>query len=233
MTLPPEEIKRRKSRALRYKKATIDSISFENIKCELENMNEVCDEIRYTMESEGMEVITAALDGDEDEAFEFKMMFSDLSAKAERLWSELTEIGWHSGMELFDDCMVGLVGKNQSMTGYDGYVDDYFSLDCYEVDLATNESARRLMKLTKTAMLTQIGESLNLVLCFLDLRQQFDYLNATLAILKGENESVLDRISKIDMLYDQANAVGFNPNEPCVKALNQIITSMPDRFWVE
>ncbi len=233
MNLPPEEIKRRKARALRYKKGTLDSISFEAIQSELETIIEVCDSIRYTFESEGMEVITDALDGDEDEAFEFKMMFSDLDAKAEQFIEALTEIGGNHGTELFDDCMVGMLGKTYKMTGYDDYEDDYFTLDHYEMELATNESAKRLMKLTKKDMLSQIGECLNICLKFLDLRQQFDYLSATLDILKGENQSVLDQISKIDTLYTQANAVNFNKNEQCVKEFNQVIASLPDRFWIE
>ena len=69
-----------RTRALRYKRPALASMGAQEIMLELESIVEVCDGIRYYIEQ---------ADGDEDEAWEFRMAFADLSAQANQLQTTL------------------------------------------------------------------------------------------------------------------------------------------------
>ena len=72
-----------RTRVLRYKRSALASMGAQEIMLELESIVEACDGIRYYIEqADGDETLLNALDGDEDEAWEFRMAFADLSAQA-------------------------------------------------------------------------------------------------------------------------------------------------------
>ena len=64
-----------KAKQMRYKKAAMLIYNINDITDELYTIQTECDEIRYFMDDD--ETLTAALDGDEEEAYEFKMLFMD------------------------------------------------------------------------------------------------------------------------------------------------------------
>lgn len=79
-----------RTRALRYKRSALASMGAQEIMLELESIVEACDGIRYYIEqSDSDETLLNALDGDEDEAWEFRMAFADLSAQANQLQTTL------------------------------------------------------------------------------------------------------------------------------------------------
>lgn len=79
-----------RTRVLRYKRSALASMGAQEIMLELESIVEACDGIRYYIEqADGDETLLNALDGDEDEAWEFRMAFADLSAQADQLQTTL------------------------------------------------------------------------------------------------------------------------------------------------
>ena len=81
-----EEMRAKKARNLRYKKPIATQMNFETIKENLWEMQSECADVRYFFDdSEDPETLIGELLGDEDEAYEFRMMFSDLSAECEHL----------------------------------------------------------------------------------------------------------------------------------------------------
>ena len=137
-----------RARALRYKRPALASMGWDMLWSELDNISEACDEIRWFMDGDdGFDSLVNALDGEEDEAFEFKMAFSDLSGRCELLGNALREA--YIDSEQYDDCTVALVGNRYDIVGYDSEEEDYFSLCRYDADAATTESGKRLMRLTK------------------------------------------------------------------------------------
>ncbi|MFI3254429.1 MAG: hypothetical protein R3Y63_08870 [Eubacteriales bacterium] len=229
MNATPQEIKSHKAKAMRYKKAVLDTLSHEAIISELYDINEGCETIHYITDSEGYGQLLGAMEGDEDDAFEFKMMFSDVCAKAEMLLEELM----YKDYKDFDDCVVALIGRNQKLVGYDSVEEDYYSLTEYEVELATTESGKRMCRKTKADMLATIGQAMSTVLAFIDLRQQYDYLQATMEIILGENTAILQNIKRIDELYFESEKSEFHKDNPATKELDRILNEMPDRFWIE
>ena len=69
-----------RTRALRYKRSALASMGAQEIMLELESIVEACDGIRYYIEQ---------ADGDEDEAWEFRRAFADLSTQANQLQTTL------------------------------------------------------------------------------------------------------------------------------------------------
>lgn len=74
-----EETKRRKAMNLRYKKPIVKELNLYSIENELCDIQEACEDVHWYFDTDEDTLINA-LDGDEDEAYEFKMMFADLCA---------------------------------------------------------------------------------------------------------------------------------------------------------
>ena len=133
------EEKRKKAKALRYRKAIVKDINLDRIKEELWEIQEACDDVRYYFDDE---TLLNALDGDEDETHEFKMMFADLCAETEQMWHDLHE---EYIPEYFDDFFV-TVSEGETLLGFDAFEGDYFGLGgTTEEDLARKESRKRII----------------------------------------------------------------------------------------
>ena len=177
-----------------------------------------------------------ALDGDEDDVWEFRMAFSDLEAKADRLEQIIGDYcGWDVGgfERTYNDCTVALIGDRYQIIGYDGVEEDYFALTTYDERLAQSEAGKRLMRRTKADMLSTIGQCVGILLAFLDLRQQYDYLKATFDILRDENTSLLQTIKEIDAAYDAVTTEWWNRSNEAVRRFDALLETLPDRAWIE
>ena len=121
---------------------------------------------------------------------------------------------WGEDFErLFNDCTVALIGNRYDVIGYDTIEEDYYGLTNYEMELATTEAGKRLMRKTKVEIISTIGQCFGILMAFLDLRQQYDYLKATFDILRDENTSMLQTIKEIDAAYKSAMEAGLYSKE--------------------
>lgn len=167
-----------RTRALRYKRPALASMGYEHIQRELEEIVEACDDVAWF--AGDIDTLTEALDGSDEEAHEFMLACSNLSAKAGMLLEQLYEVGEYDpeGMaRQYDDCTVALIGNRYDTVGFDALQEDYFSLTGYEDGLAYTEAGKRLMRHTKADMLSLIGQCVGILVAFLDVRQQYDYLH--------------------------------------------------------
>ena len=219
--------KAERTRAMRYKRPALASMGFDQIEAELEEMSTACDEVAYFLGDE--DELLDAFDGDSDEAWEFRVGFSELSAKCSQMYEALYEWG---DREDFDDCTVALVGNRYDLVGYDSYEEDYYSLCRYEEELATTEAGKRLMRKTKAEMIASIGQALGTMMAFLDLRQSYDYLKATLDVLRDENHSILQTIKQIETVYEKAQESPYSWSE-AARDFDRLTETLPPRMWVE
>ena len=166
---------------------------------------DTCSDVQWFVDQDD-DTLLNALDGDDEAEWEFRMAFADLSAKSEQLYDM---IQGNIDYQTFDDCIVSLIGNRYQLVGFDMDEEDYFSLTSYEQELAHTEAGKRLMRRTKVDMIATIGQCLGILIAFLDVRQSFDYLKATLDILRDENTSLLQLIKEIDQAYEKAADVGF------------------------
>lgn len=215
-----------RSKALRYKRPALASMGYEALTSELYEIQEACSDVAYYF-PQGDDTLLDALDGDEEDAFEFQMAFSELSAKVDRLVEVMYEIG---DQQQYDDCTVALIGNRYTLVGFDGYEEDYFQLAGYESQLAESEAGKRMMRHTKAEMLSIIGQSVGTLIAFLDIRQQYDYLKATIDILRGENQSMLQAIKRIEELYDRAQMDDWEQDS---REFDALVAVLPEKMWIE
>ena len=226
------ERRREKARNLRYKKSCLATMGALDVINELEEMCESCSDIVYIVEDQ--ETLDALI-GDEDEAFEFRMLFSELSADADHLYNCIVDnYGYYEeGQKEFDDCTVALIGNRYEVVGFDGYMEDYMAMTSYEQDLAKTEAGKRLMRHTKAEMLSIIGQSMGTLLAFYDLRQRYSSMKASIDILRGNNSALLQQVKEIEEAYEKAEAVEFHSWHGETKRFDRLCELLPERAWLE
>lgn len=220
-----------KSRRLRYKRPALQMLRYEDITNELYEISSRCEEMQWTVNDD--DALLDAMGGNEEEAFEFKMAFADLSSTAEQLSTELND--WSMGIEAedFDAVMVGLIGNRYNMVGYDSLEEDYSNLLGYDRNLALTEAGKRIMRHTKSDMVSVIGQCLGITLAFQDLRYKYDYLQASFDILNEQDHALLNTINEIETLYEEAEQHWGEWSPELSKRLDRLTQALPDRVWVE
>ena len=99
-------------------------MGFDTILSELDDMRETCSTIHWWTDQDD-ETLLNALDGDEEDAWEFKMAFSGLEAKADSLFETIYELSQEDNFEqTYDDCTVALIGNRYCTIGFDGFEED-------------------------------------------------------------------------------------------------------------
>lgn len=216
------------SKNLRWKRPALEELSYQSIIDKLYEIAETCEEIRWEY-SDDDELIDA-LDGNEDEAFEFKMLFSTLASEAEQLLDCLNDWIVDDSEREFNDTSVALIGNRFKQVGYDGYQEDYFALTAYEANLAFSAAGERLMKKTKKEMITSIGRTMGVIFAFYNVELKYDYLHATIDILKDRNKSFIKQIKKIEEAYEAAQAETWDGKAS--HAFEKLLKDLPEQFWI-
>ena len=133
--------KAEKCRNLRYKKPALMNLGYFAITGKLDEIQEVCSDIHWAFDDD--ETLINAFDGNDEEAWEFKMVFTEIEGEAYRLNECLREQFYYGDdpEREFDDCSVALIGNRYSVAGFDDYEEDYYDLTSYETNLAATEAA--------------------------------------------------------------------------------------------
>ena len=233
-----EECKAAQAKLLRFKKPALMDMDYGLMIETLQEIQDDCIEI-HDMVADDVKLL-AALDDNEEEAFEFKLAFADLEGDCGKLIDAIHEHSYYVSDEdaeqEYNDCTVYLVGDIFDLVGFDDYERDYFKLTDHLRDYAAEESGKRLMRMTKKDMLNTIGYNMRLFLGYFELKQRYDHLKATISIVKGSNQSLIDLLREIEAAYEKANEIsdGFKYTwyKP-VRDFNALLQKIPDRFWVE
>lgn len=224
-----------RAQSLRYKRAALATMSFDDIRYELDGIQEACGEVQWMAEDE--ELLLSALEGNEDDAWEFKLAFSGLAASASDLWRAITDCCGdldRFGLE-FDDCLVCLLGNRYNLIGYDAEEEDYFSLASWDRDAAQTESGKRLTRLTKKDLLSTVGQCLGVFVAFLDLRYRYDYLKATFDVFRDDKSSILKDVRQVEKLYDdiQKEEWWSETRREMDKQWDALLRELPQRIFLE
>lgn len=231
--------KAERSKDLRWRKPALAGLNYYEMTDKLDEIQEACGDIHWAYDDD--ETLINALDGDEEEAWEFKMAFSELEAEAYQLsekffevfrnYSDMEDID-HDFEKAFNDCSVALIGNTFNAVGYDGVQEDYLNLTGYQQGLAFTESGKRIMKLTKKEMLSQIGQTLGIILAFQNVELKYEYLKATIDIFRDENTSILKQIKSVEQAYKLADEVGFEEWDERTKDFDRLVAQLPDKIWI-
>ena len=220
------EIQAQKARCLRYKKAALALVQRETIADELYELNNECSELEWAVEDD--EKLLDVFDGDSDEIHEFRMMFTDLSIKCERLSQTLRD---EYVTEFFDDFFVGSLGSSYSMVGYDYFEEDYFHLTKFEAELAESDSGKRLMGLTKKELIAISGQCTGIMISFLDVRHSYDCLRSTLDMLRDDRAELLKSVRGIEEAYEKTQK---DDHDYAARSnYDDLLSRLPDIAWVQ
>lgn len=195
-----EETKRFKAKNLRYKKPIVRNLNLAFITQDLWDVQEECENVRwYTDSEDGEDSLINALDGDEDEAYEFKMAFSDLCAECERMFEDLRE-EWVP--ECFDIFFVaaGASDSGGGLLGWDAYDQDYMGISCTD-SFAEDEAKKKLKQMTKDDLIAATRQCFKVYNAYIGLRNRYDSLKAAIDILRDQNTGLMQTVKEIEKLY--------------------------------
>ncbi len=226
------EKKAYKAKQLRYKKPIVRGLNIETIQSELWNMISACEDIHWYDNDE--ESLVNALDGDEDEAYEFKIAFSDLEAELDQFQEDLDS----EYITPYFDVLFPAVKARYAggYLGYDQYEGDYYGLEPYEYAFAESEAAKKIMSLTKKEILEAVGQCLKIAYQYMAIRYRYDCMDAAIEILRGEN---MERIKIIKGIEDQyliaeKSSDGFKwEYDKEVAKLDRMLQEVPQEYWVQ
>lgn len=225
-----EETRRRKARELRSRKPIVKNINLETIQQELWDIIEACDDVRYYFDEDDDTLINA-LDGNEDEAHEFKMMFADLSAECERMQEDMQ---WDYIPICFDNFFVSIGAGDQGggYLGWDSYEQDYFGLSCAD-SYVEEKCKEKLMRMKKEQLIESARMCFRVYIAYLGIRHRYDCLKAAMDILRDENTGYLQMVKKIEETYEKANADHFYSWYKSTQDFEKLISCMPDMAWIQ
>lgn len=218
--------KAEKARNLRYRRPALAMIRRDSIVDELWEISEECESLEYAIEDD--EKLEEAFDGDSDEIHEFKMRFSDLTYRCDRLREALFE---NEVNEHFDDFFVGLLGRAYEVVGFDHFEEDYFNLTRFESQFANETSKKRLMSMTKEQLIATAGQCVGTFVSFLDVRHEYDSLKSTLDILRDERAEVMKNVKFIAAAWERLQE---NPyDRDAARQYETLLERLPDVAWVQ
>lgn len=240
-----EEKRMEKAKALRYRKPAVKDLNLASIREQLTEIEEACGDVHWYCESEdGWDTLLNALDGDDEEAWEFKVAFSDLEGQCEQMREDMDRLDEWDYDDLVGDHFdvffagIGAADVGGGLWGFDDYERDYFGLEPgWQSEAAEREAADKLKRLTKDKLIALAGVAFRIAVNFLNLRHRYDNLKAAMDILREQNTALLQQVKAIEDLYDATEAEGFSKydfrkgeNE---KALDRLLNALPDRAWIE
>ena len=237
-----DEITATKAKAMRFKKPMSKELNWYSIREYAWQIQNDCEDIRWMTEDE--EQLVDLMDGDEEQAFEFRMAFSDLSNQCEEFLEELQEIQQYDFMSTdsdgedeatWFDLFFPAIGSNDMM-GYDVLEQDYFRLDRYEEEWAEKEARKKLKRLTKDQLFDLAGMALGIARNYMSLSYRYDCLKNSIDILKGKNESYLQIVKAIEegwKAWEFESDKGKWKDTNAERAFDQMLQNIPERLWIE
>lgn len=231
--LDAEETRRSKAKSLRYKKPIVKDLNIDKIKEDLWDIQGECLHIKwYTDSEDGTDSLINALDGDKDEAYEFKMAFGDLCAECEQMRRDLEE-EWVP--ECFDVFFVA-VGAGElcgGILGYDSYEQDYFGISCEDA-FAEDAAKKKLKQMTKDDMITAARQCFRVYQSYIGLKNRYDSLKAAIDILRDKNTGVLQAVKEIEKLYKAVSADRWTKDEWSKESKDwkRYTDALPQEAWI-
>lgn len=228
--MTPEETRRHKAKNLRYRKPIVKDLNLSKIQEDLWEIQEACEEVRwYTDSDDGSDSLINALDGDEDEAYEFRMAFADLCAECERMREDLQE-EWVP--DCFDIFFVAARAGDYygGLLGWDGYEEDYFGIDAMS-SFAEDGAKKKLKQMTKDELIVAVRQCLKIYHAYIGLRNRYDGLKAAIDILRDQNTGILQAVKEIERLYEDA-AGSWSKYSKVSLEWKRYTDALPPEAWV-
>lgn len=228
-----EETKRFKAKQLRYKKPIVKNLNLDAITQDLWDIQEECENVRwYTDSEDGEDSLINALDGDEDEAYEFKMSFADLCAECERMLEDMRDEWVPECFDIFF-VAIGAGNANGGLLGWDSYEQDYFGISCTD-SFAEDEAKKKLKQMTKADLIAAVRQCVKIYHAYIGLRNRYDSLKAAIDILHDQNTGYLQTVKEIDKLYEKVSEDEWSRREYSKASVEwkRYTDALPPEAWI-
>ena len=227
-----EELKQLKAKKLRYKHPMLECMNLDFIHEQIWDMQDLISEVQWFIDDE--DNLVNALDGDEDEAWEFRFAFSDLAAQLEDFERDLRE-DWVPECfdELFPATGVDCFG---SWLGYDTVEKDYFGLSPYQYKWAQEEAEKHILRMTKSELLEAVGACLKIYSSYTALQYRYDCLEASLNIIREKNLDRLKLVKAIEEQYlkaEESSSHFLSRYDNEVDHLDRLLDQVPQEYWIQ
>lgn len=229
-----EETRRQKAKNLRYKKPIVKSLNLDFITQDLWDIQEACEDIRwYTDSEDGTDSLVNALDGDDDEAYEFKMAFADLCAECDQMRMDLRN-EWVP--ECFDIFFVGAGAGDLfgGLLGYDPFEQDYLGISCTDA-FAEDEAKKKLKQLTKDDLIAAVRQCFKVYQAYIGLRNRYDSMKAAIDILRDKNTGYIQTVREIEKLYEAVSEDYWTRHEYSKESQDwkRYTDALPQETWIQ
>lgn len=222
-----EELPRRE---LRYRKSIVEMLNWEDIYYDLNELSEQAGMIKYAWDDEN---VLNAIDGDEELLWELKLAYTGLSEECDRLREHLADF-WDCESDNFNSVFAAVNTKLPDKFLVDVYDSgDYFRAEDYEGKEAESVNREKLKRLTKDKLLDLIGDSLSLLLRYLDIKDRINAIASAVEIVQDENGAILQAVKDIEEQYIVAERVKFDWRDKETERFEDLLKLIPDRIWVE
>ena len=230
------DMAREKARQLRWKRPIVKDLNLDTIKTELYEMAEDCYSVRYAIDEEGDDNLAELL-GDEEDAWQFKMQFSDLESGIDKLRNDIEEI-WRFQFdeEDVDSILVAANGHQYGggLIGYDSFEEDYYPLDSIMYDFCANDQEKKISRLKKSELIDLMEEALHVVIGYTSICYRFNCLKAAMDIIMSKQGELIANINAVCDAYDAAESVGFrNGWTKEEREFQRLIDALPDQVWIQ
>ena len=221
-----ETEKARKAEVLAYRKPLVAELNIEYIYDQLYSIQEECENVRYFVESDD-DTLISALEGDEEQAYEFKMMFCSLDSDCERLTRDLDE---EYVPECFNDwfCTMQAGQSFGGYMGYDKYEEDYVSLR-YE-SFVEQDSGKRIMRMSKQDIVNSGRQCFRVFTSYMSLKSRYDDLKCAFDVLREKNQRFLQIIKDIEKAYERCVEESDSKAE---YEFEKLTAALPDETWIQ
>ena len=225
-----EQTKREKAKMLRYKKPIVKNMNLDIIKQDLYDIQEACEDVRwYTDSDDGNDSLINALDGDDDEAYEFKMAFADLCAECERMWEDLHE-EWVP--ECFNIFFVATSNDSTELLGWDSWEGDYMGIG-YSDKYLREDAGKKLKSMTKDNLIAAAMQCMKIYQAYIGLRNRYDSLKCAIDVLRDKNTGYLQVVREIEKLYADASDPENNYDwSKASKEWKRYTDALPQEAWI-
>lgn len=237
------EVYKKKAKDLRYQKPIVKSLNWWEISEGLSDIMSECADVKWM--TEDYQQLIDLLDGDEEQAFEFRTVFSILESDCFRMLEDMEEVRKYEFMSALSDdddeatlfdLFFPAIGTEGPYLGYDEYVHDYFPLESFENEFSTKVAKKKLKKLTKDQIFDLAGMCLNVARNYLSIDYRYTSLKAAIDVLKGINEGILATVKTLDDAWanwEKETKGGKIKYTDAEARLDRLLNDMPERLWVE
>jgi len=156
-----------------------------------------CSEVAYT--ANDYDALIDAID-DEDEAYEFRMAFSDLQNQFEMFDEALNEV-W---VPKCFDLLFAVSGEEGSVFWQEEITMDIMQMDRYDLTDEQKRGREILRRMTKDELLDAFKQCLTIATSYMSLRARYDALKGTMDVVREKNHTYLEAVRSIDKLYTAA-----------------------------